>query len=265
MNEKLMSALMVALNGVIVAVVGMIVIKILLKVEGKALKKTKLDPALHLFVIKATKVTLGVVLVIMVLQILGVSTSSLVAVLGAGGAAIALALKDSLGNVAGGILILINKPFNQGDTIEVQCSSNVTGVVDSIDLMTTKLNTFDNKIVTVPNGSITTAVITNYSTADIRRVDCLFNVGYNSDIERVKKILRDVASGNEKIMHDHDYVIGVSNHGDSSLEMDLKVWCKTEDYYEVKYYLEEKVKIAFDAEGIEIPYQQVDVHLLNRF
>lgn len=265
MNEKLIDSMMFVMGALIIMIVGLVAIKILLKVEKKALSKSKLDPALHLFVLRGTKVVLLVILVIMVLQNLGVSTSSLIAVLGAGGAAIALALKDSLGNVAGGILILLNKPFNRGDCIEIQGSAAVTGIVDSIDLMTTRLNTFDNKIVTVPNGSITTAVLINYSTADIRRVDCSFNVGYNSNIEKVKNILTDVAAGCDAILKDRDPVIGVADQAESALVIDLKVWCRNDDYYNVKYYLEENVKTAFDAEGIEIPYRQVDVRIINHF
>lgn len=146
--------------------VGWIAIRILLRIEKKALERSKLDEVLHLFILKGTKITLWVVLIVAMLPKVGISPASLVAVLGAGGAAIALALKDSLSNVAGGIIILITKPFSRGDTIEI---GEITGVVDNIDLLTTQLHTFDNKLITVPNGTVTNSVLINYSGADKRR------------------------------------------------------------------------------------------------
>ena len=200
------------------------------------------------------------VLIIAVLTMVGVPAASLVTVLGAGGAAIALALKDSLGNVAGGILILINKPFIKGDVIEL---GGVTGVVDEIDLMTTQLHTADNKIITVPNGTITTSVLTNYSKEEMRRVDCQFSVSYDADLNQMKKILYNVVICNEDILKDREPVIGVAAQGESGILLDLKVWCLNSEYFDVKYYLEENVKIAFDEAGINIPYNTMDVHIIK--
>ena len=259
-TEKIMDLLFVLGKVAAILIVGLIVIKLILRFERKILEKSTLDESVYLFVLRASKIALWVVLVIAVLPNIGVNPASLVTVLGAGGAAIALALKDSLGNVAGGILILINKPFAKGDTIEL---SGVIGVVDEIDLLTTQLHTADNKIVTVPNGTITTSVLINYSREERRRVDCQFSISYEADILHAKEILCNVAGCDERILQDeeHSPVIGVAEHGDSGIFMDLKVWCSTPDYFDVKYYLEENVKIAFDEAGIDIPYQTMDVHI----
>ena len=264
MNDKLMSILLLCGKVILIIALGLLVIKILLAIEKKMLKHTRLDEALHLFILKSTKVILIIILAIMAIQATGASTTSLVTVLGACGAAIALALKDSLGNVAGGILILLNKPFSKGDSIEISGPSSATGIVDSIDLMVTKLHTYDNKIVIVPNGSITTSVIVNFSEEGVRRVDCTFGVSYDSDLEKVKNVMRQVVSECEEIKKDSEPVIGVSNLGADAVIMDCKVWCETADYFSVKYYLEENIKKAFDREGIKIPYPQMDIHIVDK-
>lgn len=259
-TEKLMDLLFTLGSVAAILIAGYIAIRFILRFEKKILEKSTLDESVYLFILRASKIALWVVLIIAVLSKLGMETASLVTVLGASGAAIALALKDSLGNVAGGILILINKPFIKGDTVEL---AGVTGVVDEIDLLTTQLHTFDNKIVTVPNGTITTSVLTNYSKEEIRRVDCQFSISYDADILHAKEVLVNVAACNDLIMQDEERqpVIGVAEHGDSGILLDLKVWCSTSDYFDVKYYLEENVKIAFDEAGIDIPYQTMDVHI----
>ena len=245
-------------GAVLTLIIGWIAISILLRIEKKALAKSKLDEALHLFILKGTKAILWIVLAIAVTSALGVETTSFIAILGAGGAAIALALKDSLGNIAGGIIILINKPFCKGNTIEV---AGTTGVVDDIDLLTTQLHTFDNKVVTIPNGTITTSVLINYSQEDTRRVDCVFSISYESDILKAKEILLNVVSCNPDILTEPEPIAGVASHGDNAVILDLKVWCFTENLFDVKYYLEENVKLAFDEAGIGIPYPQMDIHI----
>lgn len=245
-------------EALVILLVGWILITIILRLSRRALGKSRLDGALHTFILNSIKAVLWIFVIISALAKLEVATTSMVAVLSAGGAAIALALKDSLGNVAGGIIILINKPFSRGDTIEVQ---GTTGVVDSIDLLTTKLHTFDNKVVTIPNGTITTSILTNYSREDTRRVDCVFGISYEADILKAKEILRSVAEASPQILAEPAPVIGVASQGEHAVTLDLKVWCSTSDYFDVKYFLEENVKLAFDEAGIEIPYPQMDVHI----
>ena len=240
--------------------IGILAIKLVLRFEKKILEKSKLDESVYRFVLRGTKFILWVVLIIAVLSSLGMEISTLVAVVGAAGAAIALALKDSLGNVAGGILILINQPFVKGNTIEL---NGVTGVVDAIDLLTTQLHTADNKIVTVPNGTINTSVLINYSREEKRRVDCRFSISYDADLMQAKEILYNVTLCNESIFQDPQPVIGVAGHGESAILLDLKVWCLNSEYFDVKYYLEENVKLAFDEAGINIPYQTMDVRIVK--
>lgn len=249
-----------AIGAIVIIIAGLILIKLALKLTKKMLTKTTLDNAMHKFVINVVKSVLGIVLVVVLLGYMKVPTAPLVTVLGAGGAAVALALKDSLGNIAGGLIILANKPFKQGDVIDV---AGTSGMVDSIDLLVTTLKTFDNKVITVPNGSITTSVIVNYSRENIRRVDCAFGISYDSDIAKAKDVLIAVAESCDHIMRHPQPVCGVSDHKDSSIMLDLKVWCETSVYYDVKYYLEEQVKLAFDEANITIPYPQMDVRVIK--
>ena len=236
---------------------GYIIIRLILGIVKKFLGKSTLDISLHVFIINSLKAVLWIILIVTVFGVLGIPTSTFVAVLGAGGAAIALALKDSLGNVAGGIIILVTKPFKQGDFIDI---TEIAGVVEHIDLLYTTLKTFDNKVVRVPNGKITTAVMVNYSTEDTRRVDCKFGIGYEDDIAKAKDVLLAVAESNPDIFADPEPFVGVAGHGDSAVELDMRVWCTNDNYWSVKYFLEENVKIAFDEAGISIPYPQLDVH-----
>ena len=239
---------------------GWILIKIALSIVKKALAKTSLDEALHKFIINTVKIVLWVLLAITMLGYLNIPTSTFVAVLGACGAAVALALKDSLANIAGGILILINKPFGKGDYVNI---SGTEGIVDSIDLLVTILKTPDNKVVSVPNGTITTSVLINYSKEEYRRVDCTFGIGYNCDIGKAKDVIYAVIESSPDIIKDIAPVVAVSSQGSSAVNIDCKVWCKNSDYWNVKYYIEEAIKLAFDENDIEIPYSQVDVHIIK--
>ncbi|MCI6854625.1 MAG: mechanosensitive ion channel family protein [Firmicutes bacterium] len=248
------------LMAVVVFAVGMVLIKLALKITQKALEKTRLDKSVHKFVMTATRYTLYIILAVVILTSLKVPTAPLVTVLGACGAAVALALKDSLGNIASGIIILANKPFIRGDVIEV---TGITGIVQSIDLLVTTLKTYDNKVITIPNGTITASVLVNYSREEKRRVDLTFTISYDSDIAKAKDVLLAVAESNSDIFADPAPVIGVAEHQDSAILLDLKVWCENSRYYDVRYYLEEQVKLAFDEANITIPYPQMDVRVIK--
>lgn len=248
------------LMAVVVFAVGMVLIKLALKITQKALEKTRLDKSVHKFVMTATRYTLYIILAVVILTSLKVPTAPLVTVLGACGAAVALALKDSLGNIAGGIIILANKPFIRGDVIEV---TGITGIVQSIDLLVTTLKTYDNKVITIPNGTITASVLVNYSREEKRRVDLTFTISYDSDIAKAKDVLLAVTESNSDIFADPAPVIGVAEHQDSAILLDLKVWCENSRYYDVRYYLEEQVKLAFDEANITIPYPQMDVRVIK--
>lgn len=248
------------LGAVIILAVGLLLIKIILYIARKALMKSRLDGAIYTFVLNSIKIILYLILIVVLLSQMQVPTAPLVTMLGAGGAAIALALKDSLGNIAGGLLILANKPFKKGDVID---AAGINGIVENIDLFVTTLKTYDNKVITIPNGNINTSVIVNYSREAIRRVDCSFSISYDSDLAKAKEVLKAVAESNPDIFKEPAPVIGVASHQDSAIKLDLKVWCETGKYYDVQYYLEEQVKLAFDKANISIPYPQMDVHVVK--
>jgi small conductance mechanosensitive channel len=257
-NDKLFWEIFTA---VIILLVGWLVIKILIHIEKKMLEKSTLDSSVYILIMRVTRIVLWILLIMTILnQFDQVSMAPFVAVIGTIGAAIALALKDSLGNVAGGIILLFTKPFVQGDEIQL---NGVTGVIDHIDLLTTTMHTYDNREIIVPNGTITTSMVINSSRRDLRRVDCKFCVGYETDIDRAKEVLKDIVREGPLLLEDPEPWIGVSDHGESSLQIDFKVWCATADRYTVKAYIEEMVKRRFEEEGINIPYPQMDVHLVT--
>ncbi len=260
-SGKLQDLGITAVKLIILIVICFGFLKLILKITRKALDKSSLDSVLYSFIINSIKVAGGIIIVTMCLSIIGVQISTIITVVGAAGAAIALALKDSLANVAGGVMIIVTKPFKKDDVIDI---GEVSGKVKDIDLFLTTLRTFDNKTITIPNGIINTSVLINHSREGVRRVDCKFGIGYKCDISKVKQILQEICDENEMILKDPEPVIGVSEHGQNAVIMDLMAWCDTDDYYTVKYYLEEKAKEVFDDNGIEIPYPQMDVHIQKK-
>lgn len=258
MFEAAMKKIMPYVSVAAIILIGILVILILVVIAQKALKRSSLDPMLYRFIINGMKILLVLILIIIVLERMGIGTAPFVAVMGVAGAAIALALKDSLGNIAGGVMIMFTKPFCHGDYVDID---GTTGTIRHIDLLTTTMETFDNKVIVIPNGMITTSVVTNYTMKDTRRVDLIFGIGYDDDIHRAKELMYNVATANPLIMTEPEPFIGVAGNEDHSVNLDFRVWCRTQDYWTVKYFLEENVKIAFDEAGISIPFPQMDVHL----
>lgn len=259
-SDKPMELGMLVLNLLITIVIGLIVIKLILSFTRRALKRSSLDVVLYTFIINAIKGVSVIILITMCLGTLGVQMSTIVAVLGAAGAAIALALKDSLANIAGGVMIIVTKPFSRDDYIDI---GTVSGKVKDIDLFLTTLRTYDNKTITVPNGLVNTSILVNHSREEIRRVDCKFGISYESNIAMAKKLMREICEKSDLILNKPEATIGVSRHDDSCVLMDMLAWCRTEDYWTVKYFLEEEVKRVFDENGIEIPYPHMDVKIRN--
>lgn len=241
-------------------VIGLVIIKIILITVRKVLARSAIDSVLYKFIINSIKIICFIVLILTVLNWVGVPTSTLVTVIAAAGAAIALAVKDSLSNFAGGLLIMVNKPFSQGDYIEVDIN-DITGKVQEIDLLYSKLITFDNKIISIPNSILANNAVTNYSGADARRIDIQVGAGYDCDIDKVKSVIRKVIDGSDYFHRDPEPVIGVSEYADSAVIYDTFVWCDTDIYYDARYYLLENIKKSFDSEGIDIPYPQIVVHV----
>ena len=243
----------------LIIIIGLIVITILLAVIRRLLKKIdSLDEMLHSFIINAVRVICIIVLIAICLDTLGVNIGTIVAVLGAAGAAIALALKDSLSNVAGGLMIIITQPFKQGDLINI---GEYRGRVQKIGLFLTTLRTLNYQTITIPNGLVNTSILVNESREETRRVDLTFSISYDSDVTRAKEVLREVCRKTDLVLKTPEPSIGVRSNDDSAIVLDLMAWCRTEDYFKTEYYLLEEVKKAFDAAGITIPYPHMVVQI----
>lgn len=244
------------LQCVAIIIIGLIGIKIFTMIVDRILKKSKIDLSLHKFIKNMISVLFWIIIAISIFGVLGINTASLVTVLGAAGAAIALALRDSLANIAGGIIIIITKPFKMGDYVDLL---ETAGVVQEIDLLCTTLKTFDNRVITVPNGKITTSILINATTEATRRVDFIFSLSYDEDLKKAKQALIKLALDNEKVFSDPEPFFGIANHNERKVQVDFRVWGKTEDYWEIKYYIEENVKKAFDEAGINMPFPYLEI------
>lgn len=237
---------------------GAIGVRLLCKFAEKLLSRSTIDEVLHTFFINCLRILLWVVVLVTALDYLGIPPTSLLTVLGAAGVAVALGLRESLANFAGGILIILTKPFSKGDFIE---DLSISGKVEKIDLLYTTLMTLDNKTITIPNGKLANSTIVNYSSEQSRRVDCTFSIGYHDDIGKAKDILLAITESNPAIYQEPAPTVGVAGLGDNAVNLALRVWCDTEEYWNVFYFLNEQVKLAFDEAGISIPYPQMDVHI----
>jgi len=218
----------------------------------------KKDPTLNKFLCGLISAVLKVMLLISVASMIGIETTSFIAVVGAAGLAIGLALQGSLANFAGGVLILIFKPFKVGDTIEAE---GHLGSVAEIQILYTVLNTFDNKRIVIPNGSLSNATLINVSVYDKRRCDMTFGIGYDDDIDKAKKVLQRLFEEDERSLIEPAPRICVGGLGDNSVDLMFRPWVATDDLWPYYWDMQEKVKKAFDEEGISIPYPQRDVHL----
>ncbi len=245
---------------VIVLLIGLRLISWALRLMEKAMDRAETDQSLQKFLVSFASVLLKILLFISIASMVGIATTSFVAILGAAGLAVGLALQGSLGNLAGGVLILIFKPFRVGDFIEAQ---GYIGKVNSIQILNTILKTPDNKTVIIPNGQLSSGVVTNFSSEETRRVDMTFGIGYDDDIPKAKDILKRLVSADERILKDPEPMVVVSALADSSVNFAVRAWVKTSDYWGVFFDMHEKVKLTFDEEGVSIPFPQRDVHLFQ--
>lgn len=259
--ELATSAGLKLLAAIVLVIVGLKGIKWLRKWIRTSEKLNKIDNSLRSFMISFSSVVLYIVLFITVAVILGIPTTSFITMLASCGVAIGLALQGSLSNFAGGIMILLFKPFKVGDYID---AAGESGTVTEISVVYTELLTVDNKRIIIPNGTITNSVIENYSAENIRRVDFTFNTAYDSDIDKVKKIITEILESHTKALKNPECFVRLSAHNDSALTYTARVWCKTDDYWDVNFDVIESVKKAFDENGIQIPYNQLDVHIDNK-
>lgn len=243
---------------IVVFVIGKLCARFFTNVVKKIMEKSKIDKTVITFTSNMTYLLMLAFVVIAALGQLGIQTTSLTAIIGAAGLAIGLALQGSLANFAAGILMMIFRPFKAGDFIE---GAGVKGIVEEIQVFTTILNTPDNRTIIIPNAKLTSDNVVNYNSTPDRRIDMVFGIAYNSDIDTAKKIISEILDSDERILKQPAYKIAVSELADSSVNFIVRPWSKNEDYWNVYYDVTEKVKKAFDKGGIGIPFPQRDVHI----
>jgi small conductance mechanosensitive channel len=248
------------ITAIVIFFVGKWVVNLVVKGMLKAMQKSEVDTTLRRFVANLARMLLMLFVIIAAIGALGVKTASLVALIGAAGLAVGLALQGSLSNFAAGVLIVLFRPYKVGDWIE---GGGVSGSVEEVQILTTVLKTGDNKRVIIPNSQIMGTTITNYSANDTRRVDLVVGVSYSDDLDKVRKELQDLVAAEDRILDDPAVTIAVSELADSSVNFVLRPWVRTEDYWGVYFDLTEAVKKRFDEVGISIPFPQQDVYVHN--
>jgi small conductance mechanosensitive channel len=245
---------------ILTLVIGLWIINTLVRVVFKRLKKSDYDETLINFLRSIIGIALKIMLWITVISMLGIKMTSFVAILGAAGLAVGLALQGSLANFAGGVLIMLFRPFVVGDFIKAQ---GHMGTVHSIQIFNTILKTVDNKTIIIPNGNLANSDMVNYSTEETRRVDLSFGIGYDDDFKKAKEIIGSLIEKDTRIFKDPAPFVMVGELGDSSVNITVRVWAKGADYWGIHFDMIENVKIEFDKNKISIPYPQSDVHLYN--
>ena len=245
----------------LILVIGHFVVVYILKLTKKGLKKSNIDESLARFSIKVINIVLHIFIVLSALNSIGVSTTGILAAFSAAAVAISLGLKDSLSNVAGGILLIISPCFKTGDYIS---ANGEAGNVLSTDLLHTRIQTVDGKIVSIPNGVLINQSIVNFTGNGMRRVDLVFPIPYETDVETAKRAALEVVKGYEKVLDKPEEPFArVQNYGDSAVNLVVRAWCEAKDYWSVYFDLTEQVRAKFAESGIEIPYNQLDVHIKN--
>ncbi len=245
---------------IITLLIGLWIIRLLSKVMKASMEKSKVDPTLVPFIVSLTSWILKLLLFISVASMIGIATTSFIAVLGAAGLAIGLALQGSLANFAGGVLIMIFKPYKVGDLIEAQ---GHLGVVKEVQIFNTLLTNPQNKQVIIPNGAISNDSIVNFTTEGAIRVDLTVGIAYNADITKAKSVLMSVLNNHDKVLKDPAPFVGVVELADSSVNLAVRPHCTPDDYWDVFFDVNEQIKVALDENQISIPFPQRDVHLIN--
>ncbi|RAR62054.1 small conductance mechanosensitive channel [Onishia taeanensis] len=241
-------------------VIGRWVISLVHRLSIKAMERAKVEPLLIKFLGNILRTLLLIVVVLAAISQLGIQTTSLIAVLGAAGLAVGLALQGSLANFAAGVLVIIFRPYKIGDYVE---AGGVAGVIDDVQIFTTELKTGDNRKIIVPNGQMMSGAITNYSSHDTRRVDLVASVGYDADIDVVRRVLEEVVAKDARVLESPAPNIRMNAMLDSSVNWIVRPWVKASDYWDVYWEMTEEIKRRFDAEGISIPFPQRDVHVYH--
>ncbi len=259
--EYVKQALPLLIIALIILIVGILVSKLVAKIVGKAVSKSNVNGTAKSFLVSLIKIILYITVVIMALSVLNVPMSSIITILGAAGLAISLALQNCLSNLSGGFIILFTKPFNAGDTIELEGS---VGKVRDIGIFYTKIVTFDNKTVFIPNGKVSDAKIINYTETPTRRIDLSFDISYGADFYKAREVILAIIAQEKLILKDPAPTVRMSSHNSSSVSIDVLVWVNNDDYLTEKYNMTEAVKAAFNENDIEIPFTQLDIHVKDR-
>ncbi len=246
------------IGAIITLIVGLWVIKIIQRAVKRNFEKRDVDVSLRGFLNSMIGILLKIMLLISVVGMVGVEMTSFIAILGAAGLAVGMALSGTLQNFAGGVMILIFKPFKVGDFIDAQ---GHTGIVNEIQIFNTILKTPDNKTIIIPNGGLSNSSMTNFSTEPRRRVDFVFGIAYGDDVDKAKKVLLNLINEDERILKDPEPFVAVSELADSSVNLVVRVWAEATNYWGIYFDLQEKVYKTFDKEGLNIPFPQMDVHL----
>lgn len=243
---------------IVMVIIGYIISKFIGKLVVKAMSAKGVDPSIHSFIKTVIMLLLNFIFILSALSTLGIDINSFVAALGAAGITAGLGLQASISQIASGVQILVNHPFKSGDYIDVGTAS---GKVQEIKIMYTVLITVDNKRVIIPNSYITSNNIINYNAEDRRRLDLVFSISYDADIEKARETIKKVIAENNLILTDPEPLIAVKEHAASSINLACLIWCSSNDYWNVFYYMQEAVKVAFDRNSISIPYGQLDIHV----
>ena len=247
--------------GIFLLWIGWKVAKKIVNILNRTLEKRNIDPTVCSFLDTFIEVILKGIVIYIFLEYVGIKTTGIAAMLASAGVAIGLALQGSLSNFAGGLVILLIRPFNVGDYVE---GSGHSGTIEKIGMFYTHMVSADNKLILVPNGTLANDSIVNYSAKELRRVDLTFGVGYEQDILKVKRVLSNIVEAHDLVLKTPEPFIALSNHGDSAINFVVRVWVNNSDYWKVHFDLLESVKVAFDNEDISIPFPQMDVHIKNQ-
>lgn len=260
LGQSILNAIPTILFAILVLVIGMLVTKFVLWVLNKGLSKTKLEITVTKFISQVAKILLYVLLITIILPIVGIPSTSIITVIGTAGVAIGLALQNSLSNVAGGFLLMVNKPFKVGDYI---ICNGVEGVVSQISIMYTRLDSATNQAIFVPNGAASNATVINNSGNNTRRVDLSFSISYEDDFDKAQKVILEVLKKNKKVLETPAPSVRMLEHGASAIVIAVRPWCNTADYWDVYFDTIEQIRAAFIANNISIPYNQIDVHVVE--
>lgn len=260
-GKSFISFLPTLIFALIVLILGVVITKLVLFIISKGMKKSMVDKTASGFINSLVRIVLYLLVLSIVLTILGVPVDSLIAIIASGAVAIGLALQSSLSNFAGGIILLFSKPCKVGDIVEV---NGISGEIERINLIYTEIKTFDNRMVYVPNGQMTNSNIINASVKEIRRVDSVFSVSYSDDYKKAIDIINGVIDGISEVLKNEERFVRVSGQTDDSVEITVRIWTKSENYWTVYFDLLERVKDSFIREGMTVPSKNVDIHIKEK-